>query len=116
MGNKEMLNKSHLGRFSHIHAYSGIFRHFQTYPDIIGHIQGISGVVQAYSEPCVTLSYAELWYIQNPDILKTRGMFRILAYPKLWHIQNQMHIIQNHGILRTGGILRTLSMIFLMQV
>ena len=80
MGNKEMLNKSHLGRFSHIHACSGIFRHFQTYPDIIGHIQGISGVVQAYSEPCVTLSYAELWYIQNQTHVQNLGISKTLAH------------------------------------
>ena len=34
-----MQNKSHPGRFRHIHGYSGIFRHIQTYPDIIRHIQ-----------------------------------------------------------------------------
>ena len=34
-----MQNKSHPGRFRHIHAYSGIFRHIQTYPKTRWHIQ-----------------------------------------------------------------------------
>ena len=31
----------------------GTFRHNQTYP----------GIIQAYSQPCVTLTYLKLWYI-----------------------------------------------------
>ena len=46
------------------------FRDNQTYP----------GIIQAYSEPCVTLAYLKLWYIQNPDILRTRSIFRTPAY------------------------------------
>ena len=56
----------------------GTFRHNQTYPEIN----------QAYSEPCVTLAYLKLWYIQNPDIFRTRSIFRILTYSEPWYIQN----------------------------
>ena len=52
------------------------FRHNQTYP----------GIIQAYLEPCVTLTYLKLWYVQNPDI------FRTPLYSERWHIQNLRHI------------------------
>ena len=52
-------------------------------PDIIWHIQVYSGIIQAYSEPCVTLVNSELWHIQNLGIFKTRGIFRTLVYSKL---------------------------------
>ena len=75
-----------------IWVYSNIFKHIQAYPDIISHIQAKSGLLQAYSEPCVTLAYSVLCYIQNPDIFKSRGIFTILIYPKLWYFHNQRHI------------------------
>ena len=56
----------------------GTFKHTSTYP----------GITQAYSEPCVTLKYLKLWYIQNPDIFRTRSIFRTLAYSQPWYIQN----------------------------
>ena len=87
---------------SHIHTYSWIYRHTLTYSNIIRHIQAYSRFIQAYSEPCVTLTYSELWYIQNSQIFKTRGIFRTLVYPKLWLVQNQRHI-QNPGLFRTLG-------------
>ena len=59
-------------------------------------------IIQAYSEPCVTLAYSETWYIQNSGKFKTRGIFKTLVFPKLWHSQNQGHI-QNPGIFRTLG-------------
>ena len=74
----------------HIPALPGIFRH-----------------IQSYCEPCVTLTYSELQYTQNPGILKIRDIFRTLVYAKLWHIPNHRHI-QNPGLFRTGGILKTL--------
>ena len=83
--------------FKQIYAYSRIFRHIDAYSDISRHNQAYLGIIQAYSEPCVTLACSELWYIQNPDILQTRGIFRSLIYPKFWHIQNQRHI-QNPGL------------------
>ena len=56
---------------------------------IFTHIHEYSETIQeVYSELCVNLTY-----------------------PKLWHIQNQRHI-ENPGIFRTGGILRTLSNIY----
>ena len=102
--NREMekcKTKSHSGIFRHIHAYSDTFRHIsKIYPNIIRHIQAYSGIIQANSKPCVTLAYSELWYIQNPAIFKTRGIFRTLVYPKLWHIQNLRHT-QNPELLKT---------------
>ena len=46
--------------------------------------------IQTYSKPCVTLAYSEPWYIQNPDIFRTRSIFRTLAYVELWYIQNPL--------------------------
>ena len=116
---KKKQNTTRVYQDSRIQSYSRIFQHihaFQIYPDIIRHIQEYSGVTQAYFEPCVTLTYSELCYIQNRDIFKTRGLFRTLVYPKFWHIQNQRHIqnctIQNLGIFRIGVILRTFSNIY----
>ena len=71
----------------------GTFRRNQTY----------SGIIQAYLEPCLTLTYLKLWYIQNPNTFRTRGIFATQAYsrPSLfrtplysesWHIQNLRHI------------------------
>ena len=69
-----------LGIFTHVPAYSDISRHIQ--PDIIRHIQ-------AYSKPCVTLTYSErLQFVQNPGIFTTRGIFMILIYLEPRHIQN----------------------------
>ena len=85
-----------------IQADLGIFTYIPAYSDISRHNQTNSGIIQTYSEPCVTLAYYELWYIQNPGIFKTRGIFRALVYPKPWHIQNQRHI-QKPGLFRTLG-------------
>ena len=67
------------------HIYSSIFRHTR-------HKQTYSGIVQAYSEPCIILAYSGVLYIKNPGIFKTRSIFRTMVYPKLWQIQNQRHI------------------------
>ena len=56
----------------------GTFRHNQAY----------LGIFQAYSKPCVTLSYLESWYIQNPNIFKVRNIFRTLIYLEPQYIQN----------------------------
>ena len=56
----------------------GTFRHNQ---ELFRHIQ-------ACSKPCVTLAYLEPWYIQNPDIFRTRSIFRTLAYSEPRYIQN----------------------------
>ena len=75
----------------HILAYSDISLRIQ--PDIIRHIQ-------AYSEPCVTLTYSEPWYMQNLDIFRTASIFRTLVYSETRHLQNQRHI-QNPGIFKS---------------
>ena len=67
----------------------GIIRHNQAYPELFWHIQAYCIVT-----PCVTLTYLELWYIQNPDTFRTRSIFRTLAYSQPWYIQSP-------GILRT---------------
>ena len=70
-----------------IQADSGTFRHIQAYLDISRCNQAYSGIIQAYSEPCVTLAYSELWQIENPGIFKTRGKFKTLIYTKRWFIE-----------------------------
>ena len=90
---KNVKQKTDLGIITHILAYSDISRHEQEYLGIFIHV---------YSEPFVTLAYSELWYIQNPGIFKTRGIFKTLVYIKLWHIKNQAHI-QNPVLLRILG-------------
>ena len=94
-----------------IQTYSGISRHNQVY----------SGIIQAYCKPyvilrkfktsLVILTNSELWYIHNPDIFKTRSIFRTLVYPKVWHIQNKRHI-QKPELFRTESILGTLLNIY----
>ena len=83
--------RADLGILTHIPAYSDISTHIQ--PDIIRHIQ-------AYSEPCVTLTYSEPWQIQNqtriqnPGKFITRHVFRTLVYSETW-------LIQNPGLFKT---------------
>ena len=72
----------------------GTFRHNQTYP----------GIIWAYLEPFVALTYLKLWYIQNPDIylepeayskprhIYNSGTFRTQLHSERWHIQNLRHI------------------------
>ena len=88
-----MFLKSHSDRFRHIHA-------FPAYSEISRHNQAYSGIIQAYSGPCLTLSYSEIWHIHNPGTFKTRGIFRTLVYPKPWYIQNQIHL-KSLWLLRT---------------
>ena len=95
------VNKSHSGRFRHIHTYSDIFRDNQ-----------------AYSEPCVTLVNSEPWYIYNSGIQNQRhiqnpGIIKTLLYQELWHIQNKVFsepwYIQNQRHIQNCGIFRTLA-------
>ena len=53
-----------------------------------------SDIFQVYSEPCVTLTYSERWYIQSSDMFRTRGIFRTLVFTEAWYIQKP-------GIFRT---------------
>ena len=67
--NGNIWNKSHLGRFRHVHTYSSIIKHIPTYSGIIRYIQAYSDIFrtlcsqgilrtfvhlepEAYSEPC----------------------------------------------------------------
>ena len=58
--------------------------------------------IQAYSILYVNLAYTEPWYIQNPDIFKTRNIFRALVYSEPWFTQNS-------GIFKTQGLFRHLQ-------
>ena len=75
----------------------GIFRHIPPYLGKSRYNQAYSGIFRNYS--------GIFWTLFNPGIgiFKTRGIFKTLVYPKLWHIQNP-------GLFRTGGILRTFTM------
>ena len=59
----------------------------QTDLGMLRHNQGKPGIIQAYSEPYVTLAYLNLWDIRNPDIFRTRSIFRTLACSQPWYIQ-----------------------------
>ena len=65
--------------------FTDILRHVQTYPDIIRHIQACSGIIQAYSEPCITLEYSEPCYIQKMLLrhVQSSGLFRTVWYSEL---------------------------------
>ena len=56
--------------------------------DKFRHNHAYRGIIQAYSEPCVTLAYLEPRYIQNPDIFRARSLFRTPAHSEPWYIQN----------------------------
>ena len=81
-------------RFLKIPAYLDISWHIS--PNIIRHIQNLRN-----ADIFRNLLYTESWFIQNPDIFRTRHIFRILVYPESrhiqspisepWHIQNQRH-------------------------
>ena len=69
------------------------FRHNQTY----------RGIIQAYLEPCVTLTYLRLWYQRilthsEPEAylelwhIHNSGTSRTPLYSECWHIQNLRHI------------------------
>ena len=109
MGNyKTKAIQAELGIFTLIVAYSDRSRHILS--DIIRHIQ-------AYSEPCVTLTYLKPWQNPNQRHVQNLGLFRALVCSEPWRIQNQRHIqdpdifrtqtfskpqyIQNPGIFRT---------------
>ena len=54
----------------HIHN-SGILTTFFIY-------SGIFRLIQAYSEPCVTLTYSQPCHIPSPGIFRIRGIFKSL--------------------------------------
>ena len=71
-----------LGIIEHIPIYLGIFRN-------IGHNQAYSGIIQAYSKPCVTLAYPELWYIKNHGIFRTGDITSLNIFDgALWETAN----------------------------
>ena len=89
-----------------IQADLGIFMHIPAYSDKFKHKQGIISHIQACSEPYVILAYLELWYTQNPGVLRTlaysepwfiqnTGIFRILAYSEPCQTSTMDHFRQN---------------------
>ena len=71
-----------------------IFKHIQ-------HFKGIFRLIQAYSGPCVTLTYSQPCYILSPGIFRTRGIFKILwifdpAYSELCHSQKFIQALCGH--------------------
>ena len=87
-------------------TYSSVFRHIKTYLDIIRHIQAYPGIIQKYSEPCVTLSYPELWDIQNQRHIQKSGISKTLTHSEP-ETYLEFWVIQNSGIFRTEGILES---------
>ena len=66
-----------------IQADEGIFTHILAYSDIFKNTQSISIL-----EASVTLTYLELWYIQNKKHILSRDILRTVAYLELWYIKN----------------------------
>ena len=107
---KQKSSSKYIHIFLHIQAYSEIFRHNQTYSGFIQAYTGMSRTLYnpgisrtpAYSEP---EAYSEPWYIQNLRHIQISGIFRSLAYLEPLHSQYP-------GIIKTGGMLRTLSNIY----
>ena len=86
------------------------FKQIQAHSGIIRHIQELFRHIQAHLEPCVTLTYLKPWYVQKPDIFRTRSIFRTPAFSEPWYIQYP-------DILRTlayskSEAFRTLSLIY----
>ena len=105
-----------------------MFRHIQTYPNTIRHIRAYSGIIQAYSEPCVTLAYSEIWYIQNPGIFRTLGYSELETYSELCQASS-MERCEKQGTAKIisascnylrnisfSSLVHEINMIFLMQV
>ena len=79
-----------------IQANLGIFTHILALSNKFSNIQESFRHIYAYLDSCVTLAYSEPWYIQN------LGIFKTLAYSKLWYNHNP-------SILRTRSVFRNLA-------
>ena len=66
----------------------GTFRHNQAY----------LGIIQTYSGIFRKLTYLEPWYIQNPDIIRIRSIFRTTL------VYSEQRYIQNPDIFKIRGI------------
>ena len=56
---KTKSNQAYLGIFTHISIFSAIIRYIQAYSGVTRHIQELFRHIQAYSEPCVILTYLQ---------------------------------------------------------
>ena len=61
----------------------GTFRQNQACPEII---PAYTGILKTFVTP-VTVACLERWYFNNPNIFRTRSIFRTLAYLQSWYIQ-----------------------------
>ena len=79
----------------------------QTDSGLIRHIQNLFRHIQAYSEPCVSLTYLKPWYMHDSDIFRAGKPWHIdkLVCSELWYIQNV-------GIFKIRDIFRTLLNIY----
>ena len=109
--------------FRYMPAYQIIFSVIKVYSHILRHFKGIFRLIQAYSAPCVTITYSQPCHILHPTIFRTRGLFKALwnvdqAYSEPCHTVLFSHIhaysepcamlayaetwyTWNHGIFKT---------------
>ena len=92
--------------FRYMQTYSSIFSIIKTYSCILKRYWGIFRLIQAYSAPCVSLTYSQACHILSPGIFRTGGIFKNLwnfdqACSELCHSQNTlfMHYSAIPGIL-----------------
>ena len=69
-------------------ACETLTRHIQSPAIVRAIITVYSGIIplthiQAYSEPCVLLTYAKIWHIWNPEIFRTLPKFCPDAYSEI---------------------------------
>ena len=64
--------------FRYMQAYSVVFSVIKAYSSILRHYYGIFRLIQAYSAPCVSLTYLQPCHILSPCIFRTRGLFKTL--------------------------------------
>ena len=85
------------GICQHVQLYSALFRNIDTYGDIIKAYLSIFKFIQAYSAPCVTLTYSQTCHILRHGIFRTEGLLKTLwnidqAYSEPCHRASLSHI------------------------
>ena len=83
--------------FRYMQAYSVVFSVIKAYSSILRHYYGIFRLIQAYSAPCVSLTYLQPCHILSPCIFRTRGLFKTLwnvdqPYSEPYHRALFIHI------------------------
>ena len=67
-------------------TYFGMFRHIQT----------CSGIIQAYSEHCITQAYSEPWYIQNQKLRHVQNPVENLQWSRLQKLLTGVVVFANY--------------------